>query len=403
MILLLAGGETLAQHVCRVTLPAVPTDGFYAIDLPYVIRGNAQNTLADLRITDSEGREVAWMPREDTQRKYAGGFRPLSVEVLSVPETTQLVVEAGGETLSSLTLRMNNAEVRKQMTLEGSNDRQRWFVVRERIDLVNTTNPMLMPEAFVKVDFPLSNYLYYKIAISDSLSAPLNITEVGVMKEGYTYVSEMLEVPVQELTISTIGKQTHINAVLSYKIQVADVEFHISAPAYYERQVKMWFPEYDRLPERRTLLGKRTNTAEQAWGWFTLRSDNGRPTNISYNEYTNVLRMEVENKDDQPLHIDSIKVYAPKVYLIAFLQAGQIYQLTCGDATAVRPEYDLSFIRQLPDSLTHLTLAEIELHPIDIAKRAWWEEVMHYGLWVVIIAVIIQIVFTVRKLLKQKS
>ncbi len=403
VLLLLAGGEIVAQPACRATLPAVPGDGYYAIDLPYVIRGYAQPDLADLRIIDNDGREIAWAQREDTERRYAGGFRPFPVEVLSAGKTTQLLVNAAGESLSSLTLRMKNAEVRKQMTLEGSNDRQHWFVVREHIGLVNATNPVLT-EAFVQVDFPLSDYHYYKIAINDSLSAPLNITEVGVMKEGYTYVSQLLELPVKDLTIRTEGKQTYVNVVLPYKIEVADVEFYISAPAHYERRMKGWLPERYRSLEGRTLLGKRTYVDQQDWDMYTLSSDNGRPSILPFNHYTDTLRMEIDNKDDQPLHIDSVKAYVRKVYLVAALQAEKTYSLTCGDEAATYPQYDLSFARQLPDSLTHLTPVNIEVSPtvVSAAERTGWNEVMHYGLWVVIIAVIMQIIFVVRKLLKQK-
>ncbi len=400
-IALLTGGTVCAQPSCRATLPEVPADGYYAIDLPYAVLGHAREDYADLRITDRNGREIAWLLRGETERIYAGGFQSFPVDIEATAKETSVLITTGGKALSSFTLRMKNADANKYATLKGSNDRKAWYAVKDHLALLNISNRE-STEAYVQLDFPLSDYQYYKLTIGDSLSAPLNIRGVGVMKEGYSLVPHLLDVPVKESVIRTEGKQTDVLLVLPYETKVADVVFHISSPTYYNRDVKIWLPTYHRSVERRSLLKARKYITWQNYTIGTLAADSGRPVTLSYDQYTDTLRMEVFNKDDQPLKIDSIKVYAKKLYLVAGLKAGEVYQLTCGDEEAVYPQYDLSFAAQLPDSLQHLTLGNIEQQSItEDADPVWWEAMKTYGIWIIIVFIVLQILYIVRKMLKQ--
>ncbi len=378
---LLVAGDVSAQPSCRAAIPPVPADGYYAVDLSLDMLGHARRDLSDLRIIDQEGKEVAWLLCDDSERVFRGSFEPFATEVTSTPKETKVLIETDGKPLSAFTLCMKNADADKRATLRGSNDREKWFAVKERISLVNISNPE-RTEAYIPIEFPLSDYRYYLITIGDSLSAPLNITGVGVQTKQYSFVSpRMQEVPVKELNIRTEGKQTNVLLVLPYTIEVANLGFHISAPEYFSRDVKM----------------------DGVYQSYTLTSDKGRPLVVHYPNYSDSIRMVVYNKDDRPLQIDSIQVFAKKRYLVAGLKQGVGYRLTCGDAKARFPQYDLSFATQLPDSLAHLTLQQVELSPVipGEAEAPWWIFLKTYGIWIIIVLISLQILYSIRKMLKQ--
>lgn len=264
LLLCLWVGEGWAQPIGKAALPAVSTDGFYAIDLPYQVLGGACRDKADIRIKRADGTEVAWLLREDVEQN-------------------------------------------------------------------------------------------------------------------------LINIPLEESVIKKKGKETDIRIVLPFRCQISNLLFYISSPAYYNRKLSV---------------------SDSAYGSFTetLSASGDSLQVLSCNLYTDTLRMSVYNGDDQPLKIDSIKVLTPKVYLIAALKGGEAYSLTYGDKQAVFPQYDLSFRTQLPDSLGHLTLGEVELLPLVpplSEPSSWWLPwLKQYGIWIVIVLVILQILYMVRKMMK---
>ena len=74
------------------------------------------------------------------------------------------------------------------------------------------------------------------------------------------------------------------------------------------------------------------------------------------------LRIEIENKDDQPLNIDKIKASFLKKYLVAKLNKNQNYTLKFGDENARFPEYDLvNFKANVSENINVVNHSEISL------------------------------------------
>lgn len=376
-------GQAWAQPTYKVALPIVDADAFYAIDLPHQVLGATRTDFADIRIKNSENQEIAWLLKEDVRSGQSSEFVPFHTTVTSTPHRTNVLITTDSTPLSSFILKIKNADVKKEATLSGSNDSKKWFVVKDRFLLSNISNHS-QTEALLNLTFPLSDYKYYKMDISDSLSAPLNIMEAGRMKDENYYKRNLLEVPLRSIRIEQQGKQTEIHLVYPFKYQIDRLAFFISSPRFFSRDLRVEFPYV-------TSVG-------------TLSHPNGMPQIMPVGMLADTLQMSIFNGDDQPLIIDSIKSYIRKFYLVSALKKGEHYTLTYGDKDTTFPQYDLSFEQQLPDSIPHLQLGNIE--QITAAEGQpessfqWLYYLKTYGIWLIIAVVIIQILVMVKKLMK---
>lgn len=404
LFFLLIAGNGLAQPIYKAQLLPVGSDGFYAVDLSAEILGGASPDLSDVRILDGNGKEVAWLLKEDIEQNSNNEFIPFQTEIVSEQRKTDLLIDTKGKPLSSFILQIKNADADKNAFLLGSNDRKNWFVVKEHLLLTNTSSQN-RTNAFLNLEFPLSDYQYYKLSVNDSLSAPLNVIGVGMVKNESYYKKQIVDIPVKKYTIGEDGKYTDLEIIFPFKYQIEGIVFYISYPQYYNRDIKLYLPATKRSFTKKRLLKDREHDYMPAYYEETLSADNGNPVTIGYSQYTDTLKMSIYNGDDQPLTIDSVKTYTSKLYLIAGLKKGNTYTLTYGDKKASFPNYDLSFGKQLPDSIQHISVVNIEQLsvPQQPGSDKWLFFFKTYGVWLVIAFVIVQILLMVRKIIRQKT
>ena len=105
-------------------------DSFYAIDLPAPLIGAARDDLADLRIRDEYGREVAYFVREATSVSRGRDFEPYPIELIRRTFQTDIRIQTDGERISSFTVRVKHADTDKKAILKGSDDGESWYAVR---------------------------------------------------------------------------------------------------------------------------------------------------------------------------------------------------------------------------------------------------------------------------------
>ena len=79
------------------------------------------------------------------------------------------------------------------------------------------------------------------------------------------------------------------------------------------------------------------------------------------NVKTRQLRIDIANKDNTPLVINEVPSFQSARNLLAYLQAGSVYEVVAGNAQATAPEYDLKYFT---DSV-HGTLRELAPGPVE--------------------------------------
>lgn len=140
-----------------------------------------------------------------------------------------------------------------------------------------------------------------------------------------------------------------------------------------------------------------------------MQSEKFAKVDSEINAVKKKLDLLLERKNEEsyigPLSIDSIKSYTPKYYLITNLEQGMQYAIFYGDHTASFPEYDLSFSKYVSDSIPTLTPEYIEKLPVSqLTERSSWMPFLRtYGIWMVILFIILQILYIVRRLLKSPN
>ena len=401
--------HSVAAPRYKTALPAIDNDNFYAIDLPYSIVEKCRTNFSDLRIIENDTQhEVAYIVRESIDERYSSEFIPFAIHTETQGKTTRVVITTEGNNINSFVLRIKNADVSKTATLQGSNDKQKWYGVKDNFLLTNNYNQN-QPETLIDIYFPVSDYKYYKLTINDSLSAPLNILSVGTIKNEHYREKHYLSIPIAQKTETIRNKNTEIQLVFAGKPLISKIELYVSNPSYFNRQVKIYLPTQRHEVRYRKHKKRISLPAGDIRNFFTTTissKGNAKVFAIDYNHRIDTLLLSIHNGDDKALTIDSVKVFSRSMYLLALLEKGKTYSLTCGDTLAVLPHYDLTFASQLPEQITHLLPAEnveeINLPAEEKSQSGFLDFLKSYGLWAIILLFIGQILYMVWRMTRQK-
>jgi hypothetical protein len=359
--LLLAAGSAGAQayrHLAEVG--AVQEPGFYKIHLPPSVTGHLNPRLGDLRLMDGQGQEVPYfLTREEAVRqqsqfreyemvRYGSNGRQASTLVLRNPARSPI---------SNISLLIKNADVQKRAQLSGSNDAQAWYIIQDRLLLQSIHNREATAELKL-LDFPLSDYEYYRLEINDSASAPLNIVRAGFY-DTFTQSGQFTQL--SDLTVrqqdSAGVKKTFLTFSSPQLLLLDKLTLDISGPSHYRRQATLYALRQE--PDRR---GREMTVREPV-----------RQVELSSGKENTVLLpslrgrewvLEIENQDSPPLQIREARLYQRNTYLVAELQQGQGYRLVFGRPDAAPPAYDLAYFRdQVPAAVPVLHPGPVQPNP----------------------------------------
>lgn len=398
-------GNTGMKAQGEASLPQVEEKGFYAIDLPWQVMGEARPDLSDVRLVDGAGEEVPYLLKEDRTQPAGSVFEDYPIGIRTEGRFTKVTVETDGRPLSSFTLRIKNADVKKRAVLQGSNDRKNWYAVKEHCPLEYPYD-RTQTKADIKIDFPLSDYRWYLLSVNDSVSAPLNILQVGRWKAGSGSEQNEWLVPASETRLTNGEHTTDIVLAYPSRYYFSKAIFYISSPEYYNREASLRAVDPVGIPRKKRLPGSRRRydvKMQEVSRFKGLLSPEGNGTAmLDLNCYTDTLKLSIANGDDRPLQIDSVRTYIDRYYLVASLEPGTTYKLTYGNPDLAAPAYDLTFARYVPDTLRHLSVGNIRRLSVGEAEgdSAWMLFFKTYGVWIIIGVIIIQLLYMVRKAMK---
>jgi hypothetical protein len=332
----------LAQNfLYQAELDTVPADGFYKITISPRIAGYLKADLSDVRLYDKALREVPYVLQREEPVQYKKLFKEYEiVSKVSKPGAgTSLVLRnAGRSKINNISLVIGNTNATKKAQLSGSNDAREWYSLDDGFII----QPVKSQSATLEVrilDFPLSEYAYYKLDIQDSLSTPINIIKAGYYD---TYAENGKYTLIEGLQFiqkdSAALKQTFVHIRLKQPAFIDKLEIAIAAPAYYLRQAEVRVPHTVR--DRR----KREKTYEKTVAYATLNSSTDNtllPDSFQAKEFY----LLIHNADNIPLQVSGVKAYQLNTYLIASLQKAETYRLKFGQETLPAPVYDLAYFK----------------------------------------------------------
>ena len=349
------------------TLAPVPEDNFYRILLPPGITSYLNQQLSDIRVYDGKNQEVPYLLQQEKPVQVKKLFKPYEIIKATRQEsksTTLILRNSARSKINNISLIIKNTNVRKPASLSGSNDAQTWYGIEDHYLLHSLYSPSGTQEVKM-LNFPLSDYEYYKLDIVDSISAPLNILSAGFYDtyQEYGKYSVVPSLSFKQFDSSTV-KKTYLKFTSPVPVLLDKITLEIATPTLFRREATFMEPQ--------TYKGKRgrTYTIEEPIGQFLLTSNQENTLPLS-----GVLLKEfylvISNKDNPPLQVKSVNGYQLNRYLVASLQKNKAYQLRFGDEKATTPAYDLSYFKEkIPANITVLTPQQIKINAAKTVARA---------------------------------
>ena len=232
--------------------------GYQRVDLNPQLLGLLQNNDADLRLLDSNQKEIPYILRKEPMTSMLRFFKayPILVNQPNPNGTSVIVFEnPDREEINQFNFVVKNTAVNKSARLSGSNDQKNWFLVRDHISLNAMHNSKNTTELKL-LNFPLVDYSYFKLEVNDSNSLPIEFEKVGY----YDYQSVnglMTTTPLKIVSVRDSNKVTYAQLKFNSRTQTERIRVMVSGPEFYYRKIKFKVKTkfYKSKRENKNLLG----------------------------------------------------------------------------------------------------------------------------------------------------
>ena len=384
--------------VAEAELSTVGNDGFYNIQLTPEESMYLNRAFTNIRIYDDKNKEVPYLLRADAPHKLTEVFREYNIIDKSQTKnccTSVILSNTDQRLLNNIHLVVRNADVTKEATLLGSDDKVNWFALKEYFILTPAKNTEGTFDIKI-VDFPLSNYEYYSLRINDSTSAPLNILRAGyfeVEKEDGRYTE--VTAAKQSKADSVKEKKTYLRIHFNGPQTVDKFELTMKGAPFFQRRAMLY------IPKTRSLKGGKTEIYNDPVQEIEITSK--RPTSIELAALkVKELLIIIDNQDNPSLDVDAFKAYQLNRYLTAWLSGGTKYSVKVGPQDLGAPVYDISFFKDsIPSNAEVLQIGVLNFNATEQTSPEATVFTTKAFIWVAVILVIVILGFMSVRLLNE--
>ena len=253
----------------------------------------------------------------------------------------------GSEVLNEIDLAFKEANFDWKVKLEGSQNLQEWFSIVDDYRIVSIKNSITNFQ-FAKLVFPESKYRYFRIFIKSAEKPVLESARL-IRKKMAEGTIKNYPVIAQKTQEDKSRKQTIITLSLKEKVPVSSVKLIVKAGIDYYRPVTISY------------LADSSKSGNE-WRYFYQTLTSGILESSTSNSFTfestiaKDFKIVIENSDNQPLKIDSVKVMGYQYDLTARFIEPADYFLFYGNKFASKPDYDIArFTENIPEKVSTLT------------------------------------------------
>lgn len=395
----------------QCTVDSVFKSGLHKMELSHGLMGKSEKDLHDLRLADSSGHEYPYVILSEPLLRSQSDFVPYPVVSVTHYNKqhyrffffhyyTEVTIEnPARDKINNLSLNVNNSDAYKYCAVEGSDDQKNWYSVSEQQELSlaydnNYTN------TYKCIYFPANNYRYFRLIIDDRYQRPFKINAAGQFKN--TLIAGKLNGLQHTITIRENEKEKQTLLELdfgSYQL-LNRIAFHIKSPRLFKRSARIYATR--QMERNHQIVNEKVNVYE-----LDLDASGRLFFDLPY-VHEKRIWIEIDNKDNPPLEIDSISCSRLATYLIADLNKGTRYFLKGGDSTLNVPEYDLiNFVNDVPQLMPRASLGKLTpiapvTVPVIASSKPFYEE--PWFMWVCIGAgALILMIFSVNLLKDMKQ
>ena len=328
-VLLLQLSSAFAQSFdWEAKIEPVNKNGFYNILLTPDISTHLKSNFSDIRIYDSDGKEVPYLLRNEAPKASQLLFKDYQIiENKSIQNCCSKIIlhNPTKSKINNISLIIKNSDVRKKAKLSGSDDQDNWYIIKDNYNLESIYNNRETSEVKI-LDFPLSEYKYYQIDIADSSNAPLNIIKAGYYD---TYYEDGKYLKLPALTLQqkdSSDKHSYISLSFPSAQVIDKLTLEIKGPLYYYRKATVCQLVQEKDRRHFSILKN-----------IDIRSNQENDIHF-YRFHAKDLYLVIENNDNQPLTVESATGYQLMNYLTANLEKDKEYRLVFGNKKRKLPK-----------------------------------------------------------------
>ena len=397
IIALLWANVSIAQNSTQAHIQPVTKNGLYKMIVPSEIRSGSKDDLSDFRIFDAKNNEVPYFLIADAPETRVEKFEefPIVSKLSESKKFTSIEIKNPRATINGLELLIANSEVTKKYSISGSNDQKQWFgLVNNGIlsDLKSEETTSISTE----ISFPLCAYRFLKIVFDDSSTLPINVLKIGNAHTSFSK-GALQEIKVKSCQTTQVPseKKTLIKIEFDFPQFMDKLVFDIPKTSLFKRTARI-YTDKERTEKHKTVK------YQDDIAHFSLVSNQSNAFEIAHTKQE-VLFIEIDNQDNPPLEILTIKFYQKPLFAIADLKANENYTIKTGYPNLMSPHYDLAYFKEMiSDSLpeTQITsIAHQKQENTTDAQTSFWQH--PWFMWLCISLGGLMIVFFSMKLIKE--
>jgi hypothetical protein len=336
----------VGQFAYKADIGEVKQSGFHKILITPALAARSNTDFSDIRITDDSGRFVQYILHRDQPVFDRKELR--IIPLVSIQKTyqgnTQLILEISQDTIPitrqesySFVIVMRKADAYRNASISGSRDMKDWYAINDKI-ILDARSDKPGDESAQVLLLPPGSYHYLRIEMRDKGLVPLKILRSGLLLNKSIYGTyTMLPAP-RIVQKDSSNHKSYIAIHFDETYPVSKIHFAVGAPALYKRDIAVY--------DTSGIGSRRIADGVAAPGMDSLMLSGEKVKDIV---------MVVNNNDDLPLRLDSVRAYQLQHFIIANLQQARHYSILTGNNGVAAPVYDLGFFK---DSI-HLVAEEI--------------------------------------------
>jgi hypothetical protein len=350
--------------------------GLVEVALDAHVYAGASPALADLRIREVGGAEVAYLVRrdEDPARRTA---RPATLlDLVTTPQgRTRFVLDAGEgrrqHNAVDLTLEARSQSFRVPVRIETSADQQAWDVARAAGFVYDVSGNTRARDT--TVSYPVSTARWVRVSVDPVGDEPLGVRGAAiVLQTPATRREEPVSATLVERVEDVPGKTSRLTLDLGARRPIDRIQLDVEDANFH-----------------RVVLVETADDGRQ-WRWVgsgaisALQTPRGRErqTTLRVPESAGrYVRLTIQNHDARPLRVVGARAAGIRRTLVFEAVPGREYVLDYGNPRAVTPRYDLGPVVR---SLAGEQLAQVALGPpvaLPPAGRQPWLRGQPVAMW----------------------
>lgn len=347
----LAYGQEFAY---KSEVAPVTDTAYYRITLSPDLLGQLRPDQSDLRLYSDDGQEQPYLLRQEREMLSTSLFKEYEIikkEYKKNAISYLIFDNPGKQAIDNVSLLVNNTDVQKRARLSGSDDQENWYVIKDNYLLHSMASEEETTELKI-LNFPLSDYAYFKLEINDNWKLPINILKVGYYD---TQKEKGLMTSFEDIGVDQKDslKTSYVKLNLTKLIYLEKLHFEVSGAEYYSRQARVMVKR-ERLNRK-----KKKEIFYETLASFDLNSNSENEVTLGGRALQEIY-IEIENKDNQPLVVEKVRSSYLNKYMVAKLLPSLSYRIMFGDEELRSPDYDMAaFADQIPKDAVKIVHQQI--------------------------------------------